>query len=86
MRGETIKRVLVAIPWIVFAIAITVAGGIAFSLAMIAIGLLCVREFVTMSAPARPIGIAAYLTVTALIVAAGRCVLARTNANLRPDR
>ena len=41
MRGETIKRVLVAIPWIAFAIAITVAGGIPFSLAMIAIGLLC---------------------------------------------
>ena len=27
-RGETLKRILVAIPWILFAIAITVAGGI----------------------------------------------------------
>ena len=70
MRGETIRRILVAIPWIAFAIAITVAGGIAFSVAMIAIGLLCMREFLTMSAPVRPIAIAAYLTVTALIVAA----------------
>ena len=70
MRGETIRRVLVAIPWIAFAIAITVAGGIPFSLAMIGIGLLCTREFLTMSAPMRPIGIAAYLTVTALVVAA----------------
>jgi phosphatidate cytidylyltransferase len=70
MRGETIRRILVAIPWIVFAIAITVAGGAAFSLAMIAIGLLCMREFLSMAAPARPIGIAAYLTVSALIAAA----------------
>ncbi|HEY7255861.1 MAG TPA: phosphatidate cytidylyltransferase [Solirubrobacterales bacterium] len=68
--GETFRRILVAIPWIAFAIAITVAGGIAFSLAMIAIGLLCMREFLTMSAPVRPIGIAAYLSVTALIIAA----------------
>jgi phosphatidate cytidylyltransferase len=70
LRGETIKRILVAIPWIVFAIAITVAGGLAFTIAMIAIGVLCMREFLTMSGPVRPIGIAAYLTVIALILAA----------------
>jgi phosphatidate cytidylyltransferase len=69
-RGETLRRILVAIPWIAFAIAITVAGGIAFSLAMIALGLLCMREYLMMSAAVRPIGIAGYLTVTALIVAA----------------
>ena len=45
-RGETAKRVLVALPWIVFAIAITVAGGIVFALAMIAIGIVCLREYV----------------------------------------
>ncbi len=28
LRGETAKRVLVALPWIAFAIAITVAGGL----------------------------------------------------------
>ena len=33
--GETAKRVLVALPWIAFAIAITVAGGLVFALAMI---------------------------------------------------
>ena len=38
MRGETAKRVLVAIPWIVFAIAIVVAGGVYFAAAMIGIG------------------------------------------------
>ncbi len=70
LRGETMKRILIAIPWIAFAIAITVAGGLPFTLAMVAIGLLCVREFLTMSAPVRPIGIAAYLAVVALVLAA----------------
>ena len=70
MRGETLRRILVAIPWIAFAIAISIAGGIAFSLAMIAIGVLCMREYLAMAAPVRPIGLAGYLTVIALIVAA----------------
>ena len=53
MRGETLRRVLVAIPWIAFAIAITVAGGIPFTVAMIAIGALCLREYLTMASPLR---------------------------------
>jgi phosphatidate cytidylyltransferase len=69
-RGETVKRVLVAIPWIVFAIAITVAGGLVFTLAMIGIGVLCLREFLAMTEEMRPIQRAAYVTVPALILAA----------------
>jgi phosphatidate cytidylyltransferase len=68
--GETAKRVLVALPWIVFAIAITVAGGPIFALAMVAIGIVCLREFVTMTAASRPLAIPAYLAVAALIAAA----------------
>jgi phosphatidate cytidylyltransferase len=70
LSGETVKRVLVVIPWIAFAIAITVAGGIAFAAAMIAIGVLCLREFIQMTAIDRPLAIPAYLGVAALIVAA----------------
>ena len=70
LRGETAKRILVAIPWIVFAIAITVAGGSVFAIAMIAIGLLCLREFFAMTDELRPIQPAAYLAVAALILAA----------------
>jgi phosphatidate cytidylyltransferase len=70
LSGETAKRVLVVIPWIAFAIAITIAGGIAFAAAMIAIGVLCLREFVQMTAADRPLAIPAYLGVAALIVAA----------------
>ncbi len=70
MRGETAKRVLVALPWIVFAIAIAVAGGIVFALAMIAIGVVCLREYIAMTEASRPLAIPAYVAVAALIVAA----------------
>ena len=43
--GETARRILIAIPAIAFAIAITVAGDFVFMLAMIAIGILCLREY-----------------------------------------
>jgi phosphatidate cytidylyltransferase len=70
LRGETAKRVLVALPWIAFAIAIAVAGGIVFALAMIAIGVVCLREYVAMTAASRPLAIPAYVAVAALILAA----------------
>jgi phosphatidate cytidylyltransferase len=70
LRGETVKRILVAVPWIAFAIAITVAGGIVFAAAMVAIGVVCVHEFVTISKRLRPVPIPAYIAVTALILAA----------------
>ena len=58
LRGETAKRILVAIPWIVFAIA------------MIAIGVLALREYFAMTEELRPIEIAAYIAVAALVLAA----------------
>jgi phosphatidate cytidylyltransferase len=70
LRGETAKRVLVALPWIVFAIAIVVAGGLVFALAMIAIGVLALREFAAMTRRYRPLILPAYVAVAALIVAA----------------
>jgi phosphatidate cytidylyltransferase len=70
LNGETAKRVLVALPWIVFAIAITVAGGPVFALAMVAIGAACLREYLAMTEEARPLAIPAYIAVAGLIVAA----------------
>jgi phosphatidate cytidylyltransferase len=70
LNGETAKRVLVALPWIVFAIAITVAGGIVFGLAMVAIGVVCLREYLGMTEEARPLTIPAFVAVAALVVAA----------------
>lgn len=68
--GETAKRILFAIPAIVFAIAITVAGGLVFAIAMVGVGVLCLREYLAMTAAARPIPRAAYVAVMALILAA----------------
>jgi phosphatidate cytidylyltransferase len=69
-RGETARRVLVALPWIAFAIAIAIAGGLIFAAAMIAIGVVCLREYLAMTERLRPLAIPAYATVVALIVAA----------------
>ena len=68
--GETAKRVLFALPWVVFAIAITVAGGLVFAIAMVGLSLLCLREYLAMIEESRPIGRAAYVSVPALILAA----------------
>ena len=68
--GETAKRVLVALPWIAFAIAITVAGGEVFALAMIAIGVVAIREFTDIASRYRPLVVPAYISVTALVLAA----------------
>lgn len=68
--GETAKRILFAIPAIIFAIAITVAGGLVFAIAMIGIGVLCLREYLAMTGELRPVQRAAYIAVPALILAA----------------
>jgi phosphatidate cytidylyltransferase len=68
--GETPRRVLVAIPWGIAAIAVIVAGGSVFALAMVGIGVLCLREFFAMTAAVRPVRRAGYLAVPGLIVAA----------------
>ncbi|HEX3733591.1 MAG TPA: phosphatidate cytidylyltransferase [Solirubrobacterales bacterium] len=68
--GETARRILVAVPAIAFAIAITIAGGIVFTLAMIAIGVLCLREYLELTSETRPLAIPAYAAVAAIVLAA----------------
>jgi len=68
--GETAKRILVALPWIVFAIAITVAGGLVFAAAMVAIGIVAFGEYAGMTSRYRPLVIPAYLSVAGLVAAA----------------
>ena len=69
-RGETLKRILYAIPWIIFAIAITALGGVVFMAAMIFLGFICLREFFAMARSLDPLQPAALLAVPAMIVAA----------------
>jgi phosphatidate cytidylyltransferase len=68
--GETARRILIAIPWIAFAIAIAVLGGLVFALAMVAVGILCLREYFLMTAPLRPVQMAAYIALPAMVLAA----------------
>jgi phosphatidate cytidylyltransferase len=70
LGGETARRIIVAIPWIVFAIAIVVLGGPVFAVAMAAIGILCLREYFLMTAPLRPVEMAAYVALVAMVAAA----------------
>jgi phosphatidate cytidylyltransferase len=70
LGGETARRILVAIPWIAFAIVIAVLGGPVFAVAMAIIGVLCLREYFLMTAPLRPIEPAAYIALVATIAAA----------------
>jgi phosphatidate cytidylyltransferase len=68
--GETAKRILVAIPLIIMAIVIVVAGGAWFAGAVVILGLIGLREFFTMSADFSPFRLAAYVGLAAMVAAA----------------
>ncbi len=70
MRGETAKRILVALPWAALALAIVIAGGPIFAAALVGFGVIGLREFFQMAAPARPLQWAAYLSLAGIIAAA----------------
>jgi len=67
MRGETAKRVLVAIPWIIVAITIIVLGGPWFAGALVVFGCLGLREFFQMAREYRPFAIPAYLALAGIV-------------------
>ncbi len=69
-RSETSARVLVAVPWVVFAIVIVVVGGELFMLSMIGLGVLGLHEYFRMTERARPVMLPAYLVVAGMVVAA----------------
>jgi phosphatidate cytidylyltransferase len=68
--SETTARVVVAIPWVIVAIAIVGIGGDVFTLAMVVFGVLGLREFFRMSASVHPIVLPGYATVAAMVLAA----------------
>jgi phosphatidate cytidylyltransferase len=68
--GETAKRILVAIPWIIFVIAIIVAGGPWFAGALALFGCLGLREFFLMSGEYRPFQVPAYVSLVGIVAAA----------------
>jgi phosphatidate cytidylyltransferase len=68
--SETTSRVVVAIPWVVFAIAIVGIGGDVFTLALVALAVLGLREFFRMAASIHPFALPGYATVAGMVLAA----------------
>jgi phosphatidate cytidylyltransferase len=69
-RFETLARTLVAVPWIIFAIAIIVVGGVPFMIAMVGLAFLGMVEYFRMTSDARPFVPVAFAVVAGTIVAA----------------
>ena len=68
--SETTARVVVAIPWVIFAIAIVGAGGLLFTLALVVLAILGLREFFRMAEPEQPIMLPAYAVAAGMVIAA----------------
>ncbi len=68
--SETTARVVVAIPWVIFAIAIVGAGGLLFTLALVVLAVLGLREFFRMAEPEQPIMLPAYAVAGGMVIAA----------------
>jgi phosphatidate cytidylyltransferase len=60
----------VAIPGILFAIAITVLGGVWFALGVLAVGVIAMHELYQLMRRARPIDLAGYLALAGMLAAA----------------
>lgn len=68
--SETLKRVVVAIPWVILAIVIVVVGGPLFAAVLAVFGCLGLREFFTMADRSRPMEWVAYLGLAGMVAAA----------------
>jgi phosphatidate cytidylyltransferase len=69
-RSDLGARVLAAIPAIVFAIFIVAEGDLVFAVGIILLGFVCLHELFTMLDAARPVKLAGFLGVIALVLAA----------------
>jgi phosphatidate cytidylyltransferase len=70
-RGrETLARLVWALPWIAFAVVIVALGGAVFTVAVIGVGVIALRELFSMTAVSRPLPAAAYVTFAAMLLAA----------------
>ena len=69
-RSDLGGRVLAAIPAIAFAIFIVYEGGLIFTLALIALGFVCLHELYDMLEPVGPVRLAGFLGLAGLLLAA----------------
>jgi phosphatidate cytidylyltransferase len=69
-RSDLPARVLSALPAIAFAIFIIVQGELVFALGIAALGVVALGELYTMTRRVRPVNLAGFLTIVALVLAA----------------
>ena len=70
-RGSDLAaRIAVAFPAVIFAIVIVSQGGIVFALGILALGFVCLHELFEMLDEVRPVKLAGFLGLTALVLAA----------------
>jgi phosphatidate cytidylyltransferase len=69
-RPELLSRILWAIPAAAVAVVFIDAGGLAFALFMIAIGLVCLHELYRMLDRWRPVAVVGFAAVAAMVLAA----------------
>lgn len=68
--SEGLARILWSVPLIILAVVVVVAGGVIFSLTMVALAVVGLTEFFRMAETARPLVYAGLIAAIALIVAA----------------
>ena len=68
--NDVAARVLAAIPAIVFAVVIVAKGGLFFAGGLILLGIICLHELYTMTERVRPVKLAGFLGLAALILCA----------------
>lgn len=69
-HGDLSARILAAIPIVLFTVAIVVADGAWFALGALALGLVAMHEVYALTARVRPMRLAGFLTLGALVLAA----------------
>jgi phosphatidate cytidylyltransferase len=69
-RSDLLRRILVAVPAVAYAIFIIVAGGWIFAVGVLALGLVCMHELFRMYDALRPVRLAGFLALGGLAVAA----------------
>jgi phosphatidate cytidylyltransferase len=70
VRSETSRRVLWAIPWVVFAVFIVAVGDLVFTAAMVGLGVLGLRELFRMTERLRPLTLPAFVVLAAMVLTA----------------
>lgn len=68
--SDLARRVLVAIPAIVFAVTIITVGGTFFAAGVVALGFVCLHELFRMYEPLRPVKLAGFLALAGMAAAA----------------